>query len=111
MFDAQANAAAIKRVSAKNEERLRRVYTYLFTSKEGRAFIHDLAETCHFYDKTRGLMDEGQRQIALGIRQKAIELGYLQEWQKAEREAEEYRKEIQRMLEQTEVKDNEEYGI
>jgi hypothetical protein len=111
MFDAEANAAAIKRVTAKQEERLRRVYTYLFTSKEGRAFIHDLAETCHFYDKTRGLMDEGQRQIALGIRQKAIELGYFGKWQEAEREAEEFKNEIQRMLEQTEVKDNEEYGI
>ena len=111
MYDAEANAAAIKRVTVKREERIRRVYTYLFTSKEGRAFIYSLAETCHMYGRTRGLIDEGQRQIALGIRDKAIELGYLHEWQKAEREAEEFKKEIERMLEQTEVKDNEEYGI
>lgn len=110
MFDAEANAAAIKRVTAKQEERLRRMYAYLFTSKEGRAFIYSLAETCHMYDRTRGLMDEGQRQIALGIRQKAIEVGYLYEWQKAEREAEEFKIEIQKMLEQTEV-NNDEYGI
>ena len=109
MYDAEAHAKAIERVKNKNKERMRQAYTYIFKMPEGRAFIHDLAETCHLYGRTRGLPDEGQRQIALGIRDKAIELGFFGEWQRAEREAEEYRREIKRMLEQTEAKENEDY--
>ncbi|MBQ6481741.1 MAG: hypothetical protein IJI45_11535 [Anaerolineaceae bacterium] len=109
MYDAEANAKAIERVRAKNKERMRRAYTHIFSSPEGRAFIHDLAETCRFYSSTKNLMEEGQRQIAIGIRDKAIELGFFGEWQRAEREVEEYRHEIRRILEQTEEKENENY--
>ena len=109
MYDAERNAKAIERVRAKNKERMRRAYTHIFSSAEGRAFIYDLAETCRFYGRTQNLLEEGQRQIAIGIRDKAIELGFFGEWQRAEREAEEYRQEIRKILEQTEVKENENY--
>lgn len=109
MYDAEANAKAVERVRVKNRERMRRAYTHIFASPEGRAFIHDLAETCRFYGSTKNLLEEGQRQIAIGIRDKAIELGFFGEWQRAEREAEEYQNEIRRMLEQTEVGENENY--
>lgn len=109
MFDANANARAIERVKSKNCERMRRAYTYMMTSEEGRAFIHDLAETCHFYGRTRNLADEGQRQLALGIRDKVIELGLFGQWQRAEREAEDYKQEVKNILQQTEAKGNEEY--
>jgi len=108
MFDAKANARAIERVKNKNQERMRRAYTYMMTTEDGRAFIHDLAETCHLYGRTRGLLDEGQRQIALGIRDQVIELGLFGQWQRAEREAEEYKKEVKNMLHQTEARDDEE---
>lgn len=107
MYDAERNAKAVERVRVKNNERMRRAYTHVFASPEGRAFIHDLAETCRFYGRTRNLMEEGQRQIALGIRDKAIELGFFGEWQRAEREAEEYRQEVKRILNQTEDNDYE----
>lgn len=103
MYDAERNAKAVERVREKNNERMRRAYTHVFASPEGRAFIHDLAETCRFYGRTRNLMEEGQRQIAIGIRDKAIELGFFGEWQRAEREAEEYRREVKRILDQQEV--------
>lgn len=109
MFNAEAHAKAIERVRVKNKERMRRAYTHIFASPEGRAFIHDLAETCRFYGRTQNLLEEGQRQIAIGIRDKAIELGFFGEWQRAEREAEDYRREVRRMLEQTEVEGNDEY--
>lgn len=109
MYDAEANAKAIERVRAKNKERMRRAYTHIFTSPEGRAFIYDLAETCRFYGRTKNIMEEGQRQIAIAIRDKAIELGFFGEWQRAEREAKEYRHEIKRMLEQTEAGEDENY--
>lgn len=107
MYDAERNAKAVERVRAKNNDRMRRAYTHVFASPEGRAFIHDIAETCRFYGRTRNLMEEGQRQIALGIRDKAIELGFFGEWQRAEREAEDYRREVKRILDQTEVDDYE----
>lgn len=109
MFDAERNAKAIERVRVKNNERMRRAYTHIFASPEGRAFIHDLAETCRFYGRTKNLLEEGQRQIAIGIRDKAIDLGFFGEWQRAEREAEEYRREVKRILDQTEVAENDEY--
>lgn len=107
MFDANANAAAIKRVNNKRKERIRRAYDRLLSTPEGRAFIHDLCETCHLYTESRGLVDEGKRQIALGVRQQAIELGYFDQWQLAEREAEEFKQELRRMLEQTEAREDE----
>ena len=109
MYDAEANAKAIERVRNKNNERVRRAYRFMLTSPEGRSFIHDLCETCHLYGRTRGLIDEGQRQIALAIRQQAIDLGFFDEWQLAEREAEDFKTESRNMLEQTEDKQNETY--
>lgn len=107
MFDANANAAAIKRVQNKKNERMRRAYDRLLSTPEGRAFIHDLCEDCHLHSETRGLIDEGKRQIALGLRQQAIDLGYFNQWQLAEREAEDFKQELRRMLEQTEAKEDE----
>ena len=106
MFDAKANAAAIDRVRKKRDDRARRAFTYIFTSPEGRAFINDLAETCHMYDATKSVADEGARQIALMLRERAIEYGYFDKWQLAERESREFQNEIKRMLEQTEVREN-----
>jgi hypothetical protein len=111
MFDAKANAAAIDRVNKKRNDRARRAFKFIFKSPEGRAFINDLAETCHMYDATRNIADEGARLIALMLRERAIEYGYFKEWQLAERESREFQTEIKRMLEQTEVKENDGFDI
>ena len=107
MYDAKAEAKTIERVNNKNRERVRRAYKHIFTHPDGRAFIQDLCEYCHMYSTTKGLMDVGKRQIALGIRKQAIDLGFFDEWQKAEQEAQDFRSETRRMLEQTEAKENE----
>lgn len=111
MFDAESNAAAVKRVNRKVNDRVRRAYEHIFKSPDGRAFIAGISEACHMYDDVTSPEEEGARRMALNIRRQAVTLGLWDEWQQAEKEAADFREEMRKILAQTEAKEEEHYEI
>lgn len=107
MFDAEANAAAVERAHKKYQARYRRAFETVFSTPEGRAFVMFLAIGGGLYKKIEKPEDEGRRQAALMIREAAGEYGLFDKWQLAEKEDVDFHAELQRIVEQTEARENE----
>lgn len=112
MFNADADAKTSDRVNKKTEERTRAAYHYVMRSKDGRAFLSVLMDIFGLYEPCENEVAEGTRRAALSIRNTALNLGYIKEWQKMEAEKETFVEEIKTMLDQTAAKeDNEDEDI
>lgn len=105
MFDAEANASAQERVNRRVVERTKAAYKYMLKSKDGRAFLSAMLRLCHVYDPVDSEVDEGTRRAGLMLRNTAYGLGFVDEWQKAEKEDMAFQQECQQMLEATEAKE------
>lgn len=105
MFDERANAAAVKRVARRINERHKTAFDRVLSSEAGRAFLMELAENCHLYDNVESPEDEGARRVVVAIRNEAESLGLIDKWQQAEKEAADFRLETKNMLSQTESKE------
>ena len=111
MFDTEQYAAAVNRVNRKVKERVEQSYRFIFENPEGRAFIAGMIEACKLYEKVETPEEEGARRLALNVRRIAEMHGLLDMWQLAEKEAADFREETKEILEQTEAKEEENYGI
>lgn len=109
MFNAEADAKTTERVNKRTEERTRAAYHYVMRSKDGRAFLSTLMDVFGLYDPCDNEIAEGTRRAALSIRNTAIGLGFIKEWQKMEAEKEAFVDDVQRMLDQTAAKEDKDY--
>lgn len=107
MFDQYQNAEAIKRVETLNKARLRVAYGYMLESEHGRWLLSSIIGRCKIYEPVSTPEEEGSRRAAIMIRNDIEDCGLLDKWQAAEREYAEYKENIKKMLEQTEVKEEE----
>lgn len=105
MFNATSNAAAVSRVNKRIKERHRDTYERMFSTPAGRAFLMELAISCHYYDNVETPEEEGARRIIVALRKEAVSMGLIDKWQLAEKEAADFQSEMKLIIEQTEAKE------
>lgn len=94
--------AAATRVDKKSSDKIKMAFAHMMNSPDGRFFLSWLIGVCHLYDIVTSPEAEGERRIAVKIRNTADMYGFMNEWILAEAEAASFREEMRKMLEQTE---------
>jgi hypothetical protein len=102
MLKTEQNAAAVNRVNKKVNDKLQRAFAHMMKHEDGRYFLSWLNGACHLYENVTSPEAEGERRVAVKVRNAVNDLGFGNEWIMAEAEAASFREEMKKMLKQVE---------